>query len=163
MMSWLKRMGLRQQLLLLVITSGASLCLMAALALWGNAEIDRATDDIAQAKDAIADVVPPPLNLIEPYLLTHELEGAAPSPKRDAWIKRLTELHGAYDDRAKFWHAAFKANPKGEQLLAKQDQFAARFFKVVDEEFIPAVRSNNLSVAEHLREFKIEEIGRAHV
>ena len=157
-MSWLNRMGLRQQLLLLVVTSSVALCMLAALALWGNARIDEATDGISLAKDAIADVVPPPLNLMESYLLTHELEGAPPSAKRDAWMQRLSGLHGAYDERSKFWHKALEHDPKSLQLVVAQDAFAAHFFKVVDEEFIPAVRSNNLTVAQHIREFKIEGI-----
>ncbi|MFM8558136.1 MAG: hypothetical protein ACKOC6_00750, partial [bacterium] len=67
--SVLNRYTIRQQLTALVAGSSVGLLVLAAVALWGMVRIDAASDAISEAKDAVADIIPPPLNLMEPYLL----------------------------------------------------------------------------------------------
>lgn len=158
MMSWIKNMGVRQQLLALVVASGAAMALLATLSLWGIERIDAATDAIGDAKDAVADVVPPPLNLMEPYLLAHELENAAPSPRRVAWLARLDQLEKDFAARQAYWQPRYAGHPEMTRVLAEQKRVADAFFKVVHEEFVPAVKGNRIDVAEHVRESKLEPL-----
>lgn len=160
MMGWFKNLGIRQQLLGLVVTSGAALLLLAALSLWGTEKIDQATDAIGDAKDAVADVVPPPLNLLEPYLLTHELEAAPAGPRRDAWLARLDVLEKEFAVRTEYWRPRFKEDPEVLKVLEEQDLHVTEFFKVIHEEFVPAVRAGRLDAAAHLREAKLEPLYR---
>jgi len=160
MTSWFKNLGIRQQLLGLVVTSGVALALLATLALWGMERIDQATDAIADAKDAVADVVPPPLNLLEPYLLTHELEVSSPGPRQTAWLERLDQLEKDYQTRMAYWRPRFKDQAEVQKVLDEADVHGDQFFKVVHDEFVPAVRAGKVDVAEHVRETRLEPIYR---
>jgi methyl-accepting chemotaxis protein len=160
MTSWFRNLGIRQQLMALVVTSGVALALLATLALWGIERIDQATDAIADAKDAVADVVPPPLNLLEPYLLTHELESSSPGPRQQAWLKRLDQLEKDYKARMAYWRPRFKEEVEVLKVLDEADVHGEQFFKVIHDEFEPAVRAGRIDVAERIRETRLEPIYR---
>lgn len=94
-------------------------------------------DRIEGGKDLIADILPPPLYVVEAYLAAHTLEDdPANNPgARDTLIK----LHKQYDERMTFWRQA-GVPPSVETLLMKDADLAAQaFFRIIEDELLPAL------------------------
>lgn len=103
---------------------------------------------IVAAKDVIADVLPPPLYIIEAYL---EARIALDEPGKVADHKaRLSVLRRDFDQRRKFWidsiliPAALK-----EELTRESAQHATRFWVELEQSYLPLIESQNLSTARY--------------
>ena len=90
-----------------------------------------------KAQTFIADILPPPLYLVEALLTAHrgpdELDRAAEIEKK------LKSLKQDYDSRREYW----RENPLSDELLQslnKSDVEVQKFWKVIDSQFIPALR-----------------------
>jgi methyl-accepting chemotaxis protein len=94
-------LGLRAMLNLLVsVALLAALCI-GALAFWGASESGKAANQTFVSKDLTADILPPPLYLIEMRLvLSQAIEGTMPMEQARSEFKRLKR---EYEDRIKFW------------------------------------------------------------
>ena len=103
------------------------------------------TRGAALQSELLADVLPPPAFVVEPYLnaslIVHDPERAGPI---------LAELKGQHEEflqRKEYWRTA----PVPEQLRpALNDTIAAadRFWQVMDAKFLPAAESGNRPVIE---------------
>lgn len=100
---------------------------------------------IVYGKDLIADILPPPLYVVESYLLANEmLIRPTLIGKNDARIGVLEKL---YAEREAFW----QSTDLDPQLKAKlQDDVLARgkaYWQVMRTDFLPAMKSGNLEAA----------------
>jgi methyl-accepting chemotaxis protein len=85
-----------------VIALAAALC-MGALSFWGSLESGNAARQTFVSKDLTADILPPPLYLIEMRLvLSQAIEGTMPIDHAKAEFKRL---QGEYKERLEYWRA----------------------------------------------------------
>jgi hypothetical protein len=94
--------------------------------------------DIIQGKDLVADILPPPLYIVEAHLLVHEIRNATDESAIREHIARGNELRHEYEERYRFWS---KHLPEGElknTLLFKAHEPAMKFLQLRDQEFIPA-------------------------
>ncbi|MBX9883749.1 MAG: methyl-accepting chemotaxis protein [Novosphingobium sp.] len=115
------------------------------------------TQDSALQAEMLADVLPPPAFVVEPYLnaslIVHEPERAGP------------HLHELKDERAEFEarKAYWKTAPVPEQLRQPlNDTIAAadKFWQVMDSKFLPAVSSGNRAAMEEAFSMDIAPIYR---
>jgi methyl-accepting chemotaxis protein len=98
-------MGLRAMLNLLVAVALLSALCIGAMSFWGASASGKAANQTFVSKDLTADILPPPLYLIEMRLvLSQAIEGTMPLEQAKSEFKRLK---GEYDDRIKYW----KQNP----------------------------------------------------
>lgn len=106
--------------------------------------------EIVLDKDLIADILPPPRYIIEPYLVV--LQALDPNQPDAANVagERLKALKAEYDARHAFWEQTLKPGPKRDLMLVDSWQPAIRFFKVAEESFLPAVSAHNLDQARAL-------------
>lgn len=106
--------------------------------------------EIVLDKDLIADILPPPRYIIEPYLVV--LQALDPNQPDAANVagERLKALKAEYDARHAFWEQTLKPGPKRDLMLVDSWQPAIRFFKVAEESFLPAVSARNLDQARAL-------------
>ncbi len=100
---------------------------------------------IIYGKDLVADILPPPLYLVESYMLALEAVQRPDVAKKN--IDRIENiLKPAYEDRRKYWlTTALSADLKQKLLhdvLAKGDVF----WKVMLEELAPAILKNDSAV-----------------
>ncbi|MFM2035734.1 MAG: hypothetical protein RL459_999, partial [Pseudomonadota bacterium] len=58
---------------------------------------------IVQSKDLIADILPPPVYVIESYLVSLQLQASKDEAQQNALIERLKVLKGEYDTRHDYW------------------------------------------------------------
>jgi methyl-accepting chemotaxis protein len=96
---------------------------------------------IVDEKDLTADVLPPPLYLIEAYLTLKELQDA---PDRiDEKQAHLAQLQHDYETRIAFWRQRAVPADIAQVTFGPLDQSARRFWAIANDEVIPAARSHD--------------------
>ncbi len=100
-------------------------------------------EDIVDGKDIVADVLPPPLYLVESFLLAHELVQLQKGPEIDERIERGVRLRREYEERHAYWEKRLRDAKIRQYLLGESYTPAVEFFRVRDQEFLPAVRSGD--------------------
>ncbi|WP_298165479.1 HAMP domain-containing methyl-accepting chemotaxis protein [Novosphingobium sp.] len=98
------------------------------------------TQDSALQAEILADVLPPPAFVVEPYLnaalIVHDPDRAGP------YLSELKDEHAEFEARKTYWKTA----PVPEQLRQPlNDTIAAaeKFWQIMDSKFLPAVKSGN--------------------
>ena len=119
----------------------ALLCAGAMLASW---RIDRIRVGgpiqvkLQQASDLIADILPPPAYVIEPYLEATLLVRDPASYAEHA--ARLTQLRRDYEARQVYWRASDLDPALKTAITARTDAPARMFWSELDDTLLPAVR-----------------------
>ena len=94
-------LGLRSMLNLLVAVALLAALSIGAMSFWGASESSKAANQTFVSKDLTADILPPPLYLIEMRLvLSQAIEGTMLLEQAQSEFKRLK---GEYEDRIKYW------------------------------------------------------------
>ena len=116
--------SLRSLLLLLIVSGLLASGILTAASLWGAGATTDAAQRALVSKDVTADILPPPLYLIELRLVLSEaVEGTMPLPTAQAEAARLEKEYG---ERIAYWT---QNPPYGleAQLLGKQHEAGTRF------------------------------------
>lgn len=99
--------------------------------------------ELQQSSDLIADILPPPAYIIEPFLeatILMERRGA----DAEASAHRLATLKTAYDERQSHWREADIDTALKTALTRNSHQPAQEFWRELDARFLPAARSGNV-------------------
>ena len=122
--------SLRHTLALLIISGLVVAVVLSATSLWGQQRSARAVDRSFVAKDVTADILPPPMYLIELRLvLSQVLEGTMELARAQ---QEAARLEGEYRARVSYWTAH---PPYGleRELLGRQHRAAERFISAAHE------------------------------
>jgi methyl-accepting chemotaxis protein len=95
----------------------------------------------SQSYELLADIFPPPLYLVESMLIVHH--GAEDTGQADATLKALNTLHKQYDERRAYWKGLDLPDDMRAALDASDVEVQA-FWKVVDGEYAPALKSGDV-------------------
>lgn len=96
--------------------------------------------------DLIADILPPPEYIIEPYL---EATLIARNPDRvGPHAERLAELHKQYDERNRFWQTAHVGEDLRGQLLEQAHPAAQKFWTEIENGLLPAAQKGDRAAIE---------------
>ena len=124
------------------IASLALLLIVGALGIGALQRTAGASSAMGLGKDLVADILPPPLFIIEAQLVAYDI-ASAHNDQRTKLIDKLQQLHKDYDERNQFWSdAALPADIKSS-LLGEQRHQADQFWKEVDEQFLPAIQNSD--------------------
>jgi methyl-accepting chemotaxis protein len=102
-------------------------------------------DEIVQVKDLVADILPPPLYIIEAYLeagLAHNHS----KPVTEAQ-SRIAELRKQYDERREFWQSSNLDEAMKQKLTEKSHTHAAKFWGLIDRNLFPAIERKDDAAA----------------
>ena len=100
---------------------------------------------IVDNKDIVADILPPPLYVVEADLVATKL--VAHPETVDAAADKLAALRRDYDTRRAYWKTA-PIDPAMRDLLVEQSAAPAlEFWSQIDQEILPAVRAGDLERA----------------
>ena len=102
-------------------------------------------DEIVQVKDLVADILPPPLYIIEAYLeagLAHNHS----KPVSEAQ-SRIAELRKQYDERREFWQNSNLDEVMKQKLTEKSHAPAAKFWSLIDRNLFPAIERKDDTAA----------------
>jgi methyl-accepting chemotaxis protein len=100
---------------------------------------------IVNNKDIIADILPPPLYVVEADLVATKL--VAHPETVEAATDKLAALRKDYDTRRAYWTQASIDPAMREMLVNESAAPAADFWREIDQEILPAVRSGDLERA----------------
>jgi len=100
-----------------------------------------AYNDIVLSKDLVADILPPPLYIVEAYLEANRALQRS-LPLNDV-KKRMVELRKDYDDRRSFWTASALDTDIKKDLLVASNEHVVKFWNILDQKFFPAIEQNN--------------------
>lgn len=134
---------IKLQILTLICAAGlVSLAYTAYVALEPNVE-NTAYHHILEGKDALADVLPPPMFLVEAYTICHQL----PDTDDPAELRRLeaalAKWKTDYYERSRYWQQELPAGPLRDTMTRELGEPVDDFFSIVEREFLPAVHSRN--------------------
>ena len=92
-------------------------------------------NDIVNEKDLIADILPPPMFVVEAYMLAYE--GDMHEERRDINRQTILDLQAQYDERKAFWKT--QPLPENERALLENGVYstADAFWQVMGEQYIP--------------------------
>jgi methyl-accepting chemotaxis protein len=111
---------------------------------WGLRSVERAAIQMGDGKDIVADILPPPLYIIEPHLVAYQLLDA-PMEQRTALAARYRLLRKDFDDRNQYWAAKSKEVDAAvvDSLLGKQREKSEAYWQLLEKSFLPAVLAGN--------------------
>ncbi|MEQ1761446.1 MAG: methyl-accepting chemotaxis protein, partial [Vicinamibacterales bacterium] len=164
----LRQLGIRTRLLVL---GGTFVVAMVATALLSYTTLETFKvngpryREIVQGKDLIADVLPPPAYIIEPYLVTFQLSTAAQADV-EPLAKRLDALEtgaGGYQERHAVWETALPEGPLKTALIDKAHTAALEFFELTKKEYLPLVRAGRREQAAVVMKAKLTPAYERHL
>jgi methyl-accepting chemotaxis protein len=125
-----------------VMAIGIGLAVAISAVSMNKVRIGSATyNEIVQTKDLVADILPPPLYVLEAYL---EVTRAA---HRDSSIadaqKRMGELRKDYDERQAYWKASNLDPAIKTKLTEESNAWVTRFWDAFDTRLVPALQQQN--------------------
>lgn len=151
-MSRFANMGVRSKLMCLAALYAVGTVLFGAIAFTTLNKVKvngPLYSELAQGKDLLADILPPPEYIIESYLTVHQMKGEDAAATDDL-AKKLEKLQGEFEARHKFWAEHPPAGEMSELLLEEAYVPANKFFEVAETELLPALRTGDKEKANTL-------------
>jgi methyl-accepting chemotaxis protein len=106
--------------------------------------------NIAQKKDLLADVLPPPEYIIEPYLVVMQAGNETDPAQVKNDYARYTALKAEYNTRHDYWAKQLGDGHLKDVLVTQSYKSANDFFDIADKQFFPAALAGNRLKAEAL-------------
>jgi methyl-accepting chemotaxis protein WspA len=147
----------------LLATCGLSLTLL--LALWCLTEFrvnGPVYKRIIQNKDIVADVLPPPLYVIESYLILHQMVESNDEKELTEFKDDLRDLRKLYDQRHAHWVANLPDDPMKRALVVESYDPAMVFFETIDKSFLPAIEKRDKATARQLVNGPLRDLYSTH-
>lgn len=108
----------------------------------GLRQVSYSANQMGVGKDVVADILPPPLFLIEAQLTAYDL-ASSDAEERPALLKKLANLHKDYNDRNQFWTSLDFDEQVKSSLLGEQRRQGDLFWQEIDGHFLPALDDGN--------------------
>jgi len=106
--------------------------------------------DIAQQKDLLADILPPPEYLIESYLVSLQM-ATADKTALPALIEKSQSLAKDFEDRRQYWIKELPDSEAKNLLIDKAYKPGKEFLDLQRSQFIPALQLGDAKAIEALR------------
>ncbi len=116
-------------------------------------------NDIIQSKDLVADVLPPPVFIVEAYLETTLIRDGRVTPVEGR--QRLSQLRKDYQTRHDFWQASSLPDDIKRNLTEVSDRHVQAFFDIVDGQMLPAIERGDRAAVDAAYE-RAEAAYKAH-
>lgn len=110
---------------------------------------------IIQGKDIAADILPPPEYIVESQLVLKNLQDEKEQSKKQELVKEFQKLNKEYEDRHNFWKGKIPEADINKALLEDSYNPAIKYYKIANEEYIPAVLAGDSGKSEEIMEKKL--------
>lgn len=117
-----------------------------SISFFGLYSVRSAADQMGQGKDVVADILPPPLYLIESQLQVYTLLHAKPE-EREGLLQTLARLQKEFEERNRFWQESNLNEQLKRLLLGEQKQQGELFWQLLNDKFVPAIKVGDLAQA----------------
>jgi len=115
---------------------------------------------ISQAKDLIADILPPPVFVVEAYFEALHLVTETESAEIDAHIEALERLNTDFETRLTFWSENLTDPAARDLVLARASAPGRAFFELALGDLAAAVRAGDGAKAEKIAHGRLTELYR---
>lgn len=157
-MSFFQNLSMKSKLMFLTGVFALGFVLFGALSFYtlNNVKINGSNyQAIVQNKDLLADALPPPVYIVEPFLTLHLLPDTPNAASRDQLINRFEQMEKDYSSRLEFWGKNLPESPMKQELLTKARIPADEFFRTARNEFMPLLKAGD---EENLGKLMIEKM-----
>ena len=110
-------------------------------------------DEISANSVLLADVMPPPLYLVETNFYAFHMLASADVGATDELAEQIeyaTGLEAAYNDRIEYWQTNLTDDAMRGLLFEQSDPAAQEYFRLMSERFVPALTSGDLEAARNV-------------
>lgn len=149
----LRELTIRQRLHGMVFAGATGLVLVLGLAI-ACLSVFRVSGpvyrEVVREKDLVADVLPPPMYIVEPYLVLHIAEHADDEKEILEHKNKFAQLEKDYHDRRQHWIEALPKDELKASLIDRANTPAEAFFKIAKEKFFPALERGDHIGASHI-------------
>ncbi len=97
--------------------------------------------EIVEGKDLVADVLPPPMYIIESHLVTLQIAEESDPTAIAALIERGNTLRLEFDNRHEHWKRQLPSGSIGDVMNVTAYRPAVDYFETRDRDFVPAIRT----------------------
>jgi len=121
-------------------------------------------NQVIMSKDLIADVLPPPGYIIESYLDVLQVVDETEPARMDYFFSELKRLEADYNERHEFWinePLLEKGALRDAMLIGAYDP-ATKFFDIVSNQFIPALKRGDREYAKRLAQGDLKNLYTTH-
>ena len=143
----MKNVKIRTKLVLFLLTAAFLIIAVWMLSIFNASRVkigSEAYDEIMLTNNLIADILPPPEYIVEPYCVALEYIGTNDKEKRAELVTNFNELQVTYKERNQYWKEQKIEDSSLKQVYLNDSyQSAIQFFAIFQEEVIPAVEGGN--------------------
>lgn len=118
--------------------------------------------EIIKNKDLVADILPPPAYIIESYLTVYQLLNNTDKASVEIFVEKLKRLKKEYFVREEYWDNVLQEGEIKTFLTVNSKDPALEFFRITEEEFIPAVKEGNSAKANTILTNKLQPLYEEH-
>jgi methyl-accepting chemotaxis protein len=118
--------------------------------------------EIISQKDLLADILPPPLYVIETYLTALQMLGESDPAKINDGVSKIQSLKEEFITRDAYWAKHLAGSPQAKILAEDSRKPAMEFFDTLQKEFVPALQLQDKAAASALAYGKLKEEYLAH-
>jgi len=139
-----RNLTVKARLFLFAVSSFVMVLICALVGLFASSRLTDLAERVFVSKDVVADILPPPMYLIEVQLAVAEMVDKTRSVEEAA--KQLAQLEQAYEERVKYW----TANPPygiEKYLLGDQHEGAKKFLSLAKNIVAKAQKSGVESIS----------------
>ncbi len=119
-------------------------------------------ENIAENKDLLADVLPPPEYIVESYLLANQLVSTSDRAAQDKLVERAAKLHREFEDRNAYWVRVLPDGKNKEVLTSDAYRPAQKFYELLEGSLVGAVRAGDQAKARAILAGPMSEVYEQH-
>lgn len=137
--SWKARLGsIKAHLLLLVASSVLGFAVLLVQGQQALGALQDSAQHVGEGKDIVADILPPPLYLIETHLQVHQMLDM-PLPQRAEAALQFKALKARYEERNAVWYKQREQLDVGValSLMGTQKQKADAYWELLEQRYLP--------------------------
>jgi hypothetical protein len=117
---------------------------------------------IIQNKDLLADVLPPPAYIVEPCLVVNLMPRAKTPEDLAKLVERFDRMKNEFEARQTHWQKHLPESPMKQELISASRKPAEQFFALVQNDFLPLVKSGDVNEARTVIDGKLMPLFYAH-
>jgi methyl-accepting chemotaxis protein len=121
-----------------------------------------AYSEIIRYKDVVADVLPPPVYIVEATLLTNLMPRVKNAEELADLEARYQKVKDEFITRRDYWAARLPEGALKQNLLYKAAKPVDQYFATVEEQFLPLVRKGDAAEARTLLDQKLMPLFNEH-
>ncbi len=165
-MSWISKLSIKAKITFLVgfFAVGSAILMAGFLVTLDGVKINGPRyDAIIDGKDAIADVLPPPLYVLESRLVALQMVLESDPAKLQQLLVAGNRLKTEYTDRLQYWAPKSIPTDLRQSLLTDSNAAVEKFFAIRDQKLVPAVMAGKREEAAKIAAGELTEAFDEHL